>query len=301
MTTSRPKRSGDSPGAPPIPVHLAGQRTVAGLVVPFITARHADGSPVFGGLDDARREQCLLRRLCQICGTGLGERIVILARPQDIAAGYAPEPALHPECATYSTRACPMLSHRKDHYRRQPLNVRRCGVSGCWCQAATRGGSTDNPRAGHPSETWKAIWIAAPHYQVHRDERGRAVGVQLEGVPVLRTRTVVSASWSPPASHESHPVLLLTLQLAVPLTIAEVADWSFEQREEAAREGAAAVAQHGDDLLYGGRHCAATFNQLALGLAVGAYQPGGVTFANAHWCVHPHPECPNGNEADEEI
>jgi hypothetical protein len=34
------------------------------------------------------------------------------------------------------------------------------------------------------------------------------------------------------------------------------------------------------------------FNFLARGLAVAACQPGGVTFADLHWCVWPHPYCP---------
>ncbi len=34
------------------------------------------------------------------------------------------------------------------------------------------------------------------------------------------------------------------------------------------------------------------FNHLARGLAVLAFQPGGVTFAGLHWCVYQHPCCP---------
>lgn len=294
MTSSRPGRSGDTPRVPPIPVHLADNDTVAGLVVPFIAARHADGSPVFGALDPVRRSRCLLAGLCQICGDRLGERVVVLARPRDIAAGYAPEPALHPECVAYSRRACPMLAQRMSHYHRSPVTARRCGASGCWCM--TTGKNAGSPRAGHASETWKAIWLDAAHYQAHRDEHGAAIGVHLDGVPIRRTRTMTATPMTS-ASFEGHALLLLTLEMAVPLTIAEVADWTFEQRQAAAREASAMVAHHGDHLLYGGRHTAETFNALARGLAVGAYQPGGVTFAGAHWCVHPHPGCPNGREA----
>lgn len=65
------------------------------------------------------------------------------------------------------------------------------------------------------------------------------------------------------------------------------------RRRAAAAAASSQVAAHGDDLQYGGRHCAATFAHLAKGLAALAYQPGGVTFAGAHWCVHPHPGCPH--------
>ncbi|MGW7001335.1 hypothetical protein ACWGCW_00560 [Streptomyces sp. NPDC054933] len=34
-------------------------------------------------------------------------------------------------------------------------------------------------------------------------------------------------------------------------------------------------------------------NALVRALALGAYQPGGITWSGAHWCVRPHDHCPN--------
>lgn len=67
-----------------------------------------------------------------------------------------------------------------------------------------------------------------------------------------------------------------TLMVAVPLHIAEIRDWTPEQRAERARGIAPLIASHGDDLLYGGPKCAETFNALALGMACLAFAPGGV-------------------------
>jgi hypothetical protein len=78
-------------------------------------------------------------------------------------------------------------------------------------------------------------------------------------------------------------ILNISLSAAVPLRMLEVADWSFERRADAAAECSAVIAAHGDDLMYGGKHCADAFNKLALGIACAAHQPGGITIFGAHW------------------
>jgi len=88
------------------------------------------------------------------------------------------------------------------------------------------------------------------------------------------------------------PVLAIGLQVAVPLHILEQRTWPAERRQAAAAEAASFVGSHGDDLQFGGRLCAATFNALAAGLALLATAPGGVTFAGEHWCTAPHAGCP---------
>lgn len=73
------------------------------------------------------------------------------------------------------------------------------------------------------------------------------------------------------------PVALgVALEVAVPLRIEEIRDWTHEQRAERASDVATIIASHGDDLLYGGKNCANAFNALALGLACLAFSPGGV-------------------------
>ncbi|WP_328469101.1 hypothetical protein OHA21_00885 [Actinoplanes sp. NBC_00393] len=134
---------------PDIPVHLRRRPTSAGLVVPVATPRTADGQPLFGLLENFRQRHLLTRRLCQICGQPLGERLIVFARPADLLLHCTSEPALCPPCAAYSIRACPMLSGRLEHYRRQT----RSGVAGI---AADTGSEL---RADAPADAWCAVWL----------------------------------------------------------------------------------------------------------------------------------------------
>jgi hypothetical protein len=93
--------------------------------------------------------------------------------------------------------------------------------------------------------------------------------------------------------------LITALQMAVPLHIEQLRHLDPEQLAQLARDQAVTVGTHGDDLQYGGRHCADAFNALARGLAAAALTAwGGVTIAGAHWCPirgcpgpqAPHPE-----------
>jgi hypothetical protein len=81
--------------------------------------------------------------------------------------------------------------------------------------------------------------------------------------------------------------LVLTLELAVPLRIAELqrrggpleADW------DAARTFGPVLSERGDVLLYGGKQgqAAGLFNSLAEAIAVMAFLPGGITVFDQHW------------------
>lgn len=101
-------------------------------------------------------------------------------------------------------------------------------------------------------------------------------------------------------------VLLAFLDRAVPLWIEETKTWTFEQRQAKAAEAADLIASGTDGIVAGGagkcRHkrrpgtkhaddpCAGdALNAIAMGLALGAQQPGGATFECLHWCTQPHP------------
>jgi hypothetical protein len=93
---------------------------------------------------------------------------------------------------------------------------------------------------------------------------------------------------------DTHMALLVTLELAVPLRIAEIHERNTKVRiwEKPAED---LIAFRSDILLYGGGkpgETAAVFNQLVRGLATAAFSPGGVTFAGLHWCTEPHAGCP---------
>lgn len=82
-----------------------------------------------------------------------------------------------------------------------------------------------------------------------------------------------------------HP-LGVALDAAVPLWIRRVQDYSPAWRASRASQCASIVAHKGDVILYrSGRksETARAFNALAEGLALMAFQPGGVRFAGRHW------------------
>lgn len=86
--------------------------------------------------------------------------------------------------------------------------------------------------------------------------------------------------------------LRVLLELAVPLHIHEIRHWSTQNWIHQAQHCADEVASKGDILQFRSKtkgETAKAFNSLAQGLAILAYQPGGVTFAGLHWCADLHP------------
>lgn len=91
------------------------------------------------------------------------------------------------------------------------------------------------------------------------------------------------------ADHERRIMDLLSvlLECSVNLRMLELAKlnpkdlWEqFRSRREYLTEQ---IAAHGDDLQFGGKHCASTFNALAEAISYGAFVPGGITFLGQHW------------------
>jgi hypothetical protein len=182
------------PAAPATPVRLANRPVVGGLAAPWISLHHADGSPVLGVVDAGRQTACLLQRWCQICGLPLLSPLVLLARARDIAAGYVTDPGLHPECATYSVEACPMLSGTMRRYRSvpPPLRQERCGDSGCACQVWIPAADSVH-RSGHAAEAFVAIWIRLGDYRLKTHARtGEPIGIALTGTRILKVRPLAS-------------------------------------------------------------------------------------------------------------
>lgn len=92
-------------------------------------------------------------------------------------------------------------------------------------------------------------------------------------------------------------LMRMTLQLAVPMWITKVRDWTPREREYAAHNAGRVVAEQGDTLQYRTKGTkrkngddetsqlgtARVFNELAKGIACAAFSPGGVTFLGDHW------------------
>ncbi|MGF6886714.1 hypothetical protein ABIA39_004512 [Nocardia sp. GAS34] len=195
----------DSP-RPPILARLHQAPAAQGLTIPFVTlCHHGRRAPVWGGIDPARLHTVLSLRLCQICGQRLEDRVVVMLRPQDWLRGIAPEPGMHPECAHYSTRSCPVLSGRMSHHRPAATSARmtRCTDPRCDCGLwkPPTAGSDEDVRAGKPIDAWYALWIDGDDYEiVHSPDGDRslgAAGVRMRGVRVLGIRKVRDATENP--------------------------------------------------------------------------------------------------------
>lgn len=180
------------PNVPAIPVRLRRRPVVGGLAVPWVVAHHADGTPVLGFIDGGRRAACLAGGWCQACGQPLGSPLVLMVRARDVVAGYVAEPGLHPDCAAYSAKACPMLAGTMARYRASPLPARleRCGDASCGCKAWVRPGDR-GLRAGRPREAFAAVWIHRDQYRLRNGPgAGTPPGLTLRGLRVLKARPV---------------------------------------------------------------------------------------------------------------
>jgi hypothetical protein len=146
--------------SPPIPARLAGRPTTpAGLVIPWISVVLADGTAVLGNLHATRADQALLNKLCQICGQPLDQPIVLFASESSHARGQTSEPGMHPECAAYSAKACPMVNGAMTRYHGGTGRVagKPCSEPGCDCDGWID--TAPGPNRGRPAEPWFAIWV----------------------------------------------------------------------------------------------------------------------------------------------
>jgi hypothetical protein len=187
----------------PIPTTLAHRPTVGGLVVPWISIHHGDGRYVLGAVHHTRVEQCFIHRLCQIDGQPLGDTSVFLMRQRDLDRRMSSEPAMHPECAAYSIRACPMLTGAMSHYRSTPHAVdgKPCPDPGCECAGWVPSPDAGR-RAGQPAEAyfsvWARDWLPAADEKTHRVTAAVLLGDPLKVRPIPTTPLTASAATAGP-------------------------------------------------------------------------------------------------------
>ncbi|MFB7720171.1 hypothetical protein [Nocardia sp. NPDC056100] len=141
---------------PPIPARLHDKPTAQGLTIPYLTLCHRGRlAPVWGAIDPHRYALVLTLRLCQVCGENLGDgegpgnRVIVFVRPQDWLRGVGPEPGVHPECAAYSIRACPMLVPRQFTNSEVAILVNRRASRSSTGHSAS---GFDNRRTEHASD-----------------------------------------------------------------------------------------------------------------------------------------------------
>ncbi|MBF6333649.1 hypothetical protein [Nocardia transvalensis] len=186
------------PDRPAVVWRLRSAPTSRGLVVPFVTKWHA-GQPMWGSLDTDRLAAALTGKRCQICGHRLEGRAVLFVRAADWERRIAVEPPMHPDCASYARRACPMLNGRMSHYNARP-QVSRLRCAGWEVPADT------DRRAGRPADAWYELWFATDQLRVTAmtDDDGRDLaGIDLSEFRPLKIRRI-----RPAGGPDTGPTLL---------------------------------------------------------------------------------------------
>lgn len=189
---------------PPIPMRLVNRPTTGGLVSPWVNIVLADGGVDFRQTKGTNWRDAWTKGLCQVDGQPVGSPLVFLGGPNQVApGGFFDEPPLHPECAAYAMKACPMISGRMSHYRAAPSVTEGhrgevCPTPGCECGGFLasdqvldgKGGVTIRPAderrssAGEPAHAWYAVY--ARTCRIALNPEGRLLG----GVPtnIIRIR-----------------------------------------------------------------------------------------------------------------
>lgn len=179
-------------GRPTIPATCEHRPTIGGLVRPWINVELRDGGIDFRAQHTRKVRQALTERLCQVCGTPLGVRVVLLGGPRHLEQLLFHEPPLHPECAVYTSRACPVVAGAVDELPTGPSLAEghrgdRCDVDGCDC-----GGWVPTPgdtgSADHELRPWFAVW--ATGYRTAFRPDGSVLGALVYPYQVLWVRRV---------------------------------------------------------------------------------------------------------------
>jgi hypothetical protein len=181
------------PVRPPIPLALAHRPTVGGLVVPWVNITLADGGVDFRGIHNSKWLRAWQAGLCQVCGNPLlGHVAVVLLGGPNQLASYFDEAPLHPWCASYTAKACPMVAGRLERYAARPQvseghRGKACPEPGCDCGGWQHHGPA-RPHGGDPAHQWWAVWCRS--YSLAVTPQGRLLG----GVPVdERRRRLISS------------------------------------------------------------------------------------------------------------
>lgn len=178
--------------APPIPITCAQRPTIGDRVIPWVNVRLVDGGVDFRRQHRARAGAALINRLCQMCGTGLRRPTVLLGGPRHLERLLFHEAALHPECAHYATRACPMLAGELATFATGPSvsethRGARCAEPGCECPGWVALPSQSD-HGGQPAHPWYAVYVDG--YQVATTEDGQISGAICTPAQVLAVRLV---------------------------------------------------------------------------------------------------------------
>lgn len=180
---------------PPIPTTCESRPTVAGVVIPWANVQLADGGVDFRAQHESKVQRCWIEGRCQVCGKQIPEPIVLFGGPRQVARLQFDEPPLHPECAVYVSKACPMVAGRLERYADRDVLTegsrgKVCVDPGCDC-----GGWVPTPglipaAGGDPAHDWYAVYVSGYSLGVTEDRPDRVHAGVVERGQVLAIRHV---------------------------------------------------------------------------------------------------------------
>lgn len=110
-----------------IPDFLKHLSTWHGYPIPYTTLILQDGTPDFRVVDEAKRRNCIDKKLCGVCGEKLKRRIAFIGGPWSIENRTFIDPAMHLLCARFAAKTCPYLAGDKRQYATTPGKAEKEG------------------------------------------------------------------------------------------------------------------------------------------------------------------------------
>jgi hypothetical protein len=159
-----------------------------------VNVQLADGGVDFRVAHHRKWGEAWTQWRCQTCGERLLRPTVLFGGPEQVARLLFDEPPLHPECALYASRACPMVAGRQERYRgSEPVSAgargARCYVEGCDCGGwVPHPGPSSGATPNDPAHPWYAVYVST--YRLAYDEDGFLRGGACDREHVLRVRLV---------------------------------------------------------------------------------------------------------------
>lgn len=153
---------------PPIPARYPQKNIRAGLAMPFVNVRLADGGVDLRSQHYARVKECWETSRCQLCAQQIAydDGAALVGSPVAIRELVFSEPPMHRECMVYATRACPVLSGRWANYPKGPSLAEKsrgqaCYEPNCDCGGWVPSPGDEGPRhAGRANHPWWVVFAS---------------------------------------------------------------------------------------------------------------------------------------------
>ena len=114
----------------PIPTRLQGFPLYKGYLVHFTVWVSDDGTPDFRVVHEANRRECMIRKLCTLCGQTLEQPLVFIGSPKSVENRIFVDGPMHKECAVYAASVCPYLADANYQARSLESSEKKISKSG---------------------------------------------------------------------------------------------------------------------------------------------------------------------------